>query len=162
MSALLEQVCASGGPEVVIDTLELSCAAWDEPIRLVQGYFDEILGLENGQMVTFKAAPMTIVLPKRNNSPSQTLTFAIDNVTGEAQRRLDQALEAEARVTITFRRYLDVDRTGPSERAFVSTVQGGAMKSRTVQLNAGFMNLLDWKYPRQVYDLNFAPQLAYL
>jgi len=163
LSTLLEQVCASGSDsDVVIDTLELSCVAWPGPIRLVQGYFDMLLGLESGEMVTFMAAPMALVLPSRNNSPSQSLTFAIDNVTGEAQRRLDLALEANQQVRVTFRRYLNSDRSGPSERPFSTVLLSGAMKRQTVQLTGGFMNLLDWAYPRRVYDLNFAPQLAYL
>lgn len=162
MSELLAQFYASAGTDCVIDTLELACEAWDAPVRLYQGYFDQVLGLETGEFVTFKAAPMAIVLPKRSNSPSQSLTFAIDNVTGEAQRLLDRALENEQRVYITFRRYLESDKSGPSERPFVTTLQGGSMESQTVQLEAGFMNLLDYAYPRKVYNLNFAPQLAYL
>lgn len=162
MSELLAQFYASAGTDCIIDTLELTCDAWEQPVRLTQGYFDQVLAIESGEYATFKAAPMAIVLPKRNNSPSQSLTFAIDNVTGQAQRLLDEALEAGERVYLTFRRYLESDRSGPSERPFTTTVQGGTMESQTVQLEAGFMNLLDYAYPRKVYNLNFAPQLAYL
>lgn len=161
MSTLLEQVCASAGDDVIIDTFELTCAAWP-PIRLTQGYFDQDLGLETGETVTFKGAPLSLVLPRRDNNPSQKITLAVDNVTGEAQRHLDLAEDANERVTMTHRRYLASDRTGPSERAFTTMLQGGTMQSRTVQLTGGFMNLLDWKYPRELYDLNFAPQLTYL
>jgi len=163
MSELLEIVCASApAGSLVIDTLELNSPAWPAPVRLVNNYDDLSLGIESGEVVTFTAAPMSITLPKRDNSPRQTLRFAIDNVTGESQRLLDLALEAGERVNVVFRRYLDSDRTMPSERAFTSSVLGGGMESRTVQIEAGFMNLLDWRFPRNSYTLAFAPQLAYL
>lgn len=147
---------------MIVDTLELYCPAWPSRMRLVQGFTNFVAAIESGAMVTYLPAPMTMSLPKKSNEASQTLTFAIDNVTGEAQRLLDMALEAEQKVTLTFRRYLDSDRTGPAERAFVATVLKGKMNGSTVQLTAGFFSLLDYAFPRHLFDLNVTPCLAYV
>jgi hypothetical protein len=160
--SLLEQICASGGDQAVIDSLELSCAIWTGPQRLVQGYQDLSLGFGNGSYATFRAVPIGIVLPARNNSPNQKLTFAIDNVLGEAQRLVDQALAANVPIKMTFRRYVESNLYGPAEVPFVATVLGGGIKGTTIQLSAGFQNLLDYKYPRDTYDLDNTPDLAYV
>lgn len=160
---ILEQVCASSSStDVIIDTLELTCPSWAAPQRLVQGFFDQVLGFGDGTYDTFKAVPIGLVLPSRSNETNQKLVFALDNVLGEAQRLIDLALESEERITLTFRRYLLSNIYGPAEPPFVATVLGGGMTGSTVQLNAGFHNLLDYKWPRDVYDLDFAPDLAYL
>lgn len=163
MSDLINRVYASGGTEVIIDTLELSCAAWDSPQRIVRSFEDMTLGLEDGTtQAVFIAAPITIAYPKKSNSPTQTINFAIDNVTGEAQRLLDAAIEAQERISIVFRRYLSVDRTMPSEKPLYATVLSGSVKGTTVQVQAGFYDLLDYAYPRDTYTVEFAPGIQYL
>ena len=163
MSELINRVYASGGSEVIIDTIELSCDAWPTPQRIVRGYEDLTLGLEDGvTQAVFIAAPVTVAYPKKSNSPTQTINFAIDNVTGEAQRLLDAAIEAQARINIVFRRYLNVDLTMPSEKPLYATVLSGSVKGTTVQVQAGFYDLLDYAYPRDTYTVEFAPGIQYL
>lgn len=160
--SLLEEVCASRLDRAVVDSLELRSNAWAEPFRLVQGYRDIELGDGSGAMYLFRAVPMGLVLPRRSSGASQKLTFALDNITGEAQRAIDLAIGAGHDITLIFRRYVEDEYYGPSERPFVATVRNGGMNGFTVQLDAGFNNILDWKYPRELYDIDYAPDLAYL
>lgn len=162
MATMLEQICASVLNKAVIDSLELECGAWAENIRLVQGYKDKILGYGDGTFATFTAVPMGLILPSRGASQAQKLTFALDNVTGQAQRAIDMALDAGETVIMTFRRYTEGDYFGPAERPFRATVKGGGVKGISVQLDAGFNNILDWKWPRNTYNLNDFPELAHL
>lgn len=162
MSTLINQVYASAGPQVIIDTLELSCSAWADTRRLVMGYENLTLGTEDGRTVEFIAAPMSIEYPKRSNDPNQTLKFAIDNVTGEAQRDIDAAVDAGLPVTLTFRRYLHTDLTMPSEPPFIATALGGGVQGSTVTINAGFRDLLNYEWPRDTYNLIITPGLKYL
>lgn len=162
MSTIIEQVYASAGDQVIIDTLELICDAWEESVFIVKGYEDVTAGTEDGRIVTFIAAPMAIELPKKTNAPNQTLRFAIDNVTGQAQRLIDQAIESEQRITLCFRRYLDSDLTLPAEPPFYATVLSGGCTGTTVQLDAGFYDLLNYAWPRDTYTATFAPGLKYL
>lgn len=159
---IINRVYASAGPEVIIDTLELTCSAWGDSLCLTMGYEDLILGTEDDRTLLFIAAPMTIEYPKKTNEPNQSLRFAIDNVTGEAQRRIDLAVEAEALVRMTFRRYLNTDLTLPSEPPFSATALGGGVQGTVLTINAGFRDLLNYAWPRDTYNLNLTPGLAYL
>jgi hypothetical protein len=158
---VLEKVYASGG-DVIIATIELTCAAWAEPILLCDGFEDQSVVDENGRALTFLAGGIAVALPKRDNSGTQTITFAIDNVTGEAQAKIDAALESGAVVSLIFRSFLDSDRMAPAENPFRATVLNGKIKGATVQLNAGFFDLINMAWPRDLYTLQFAPGIRYL
>lgn len=158
---VLEQVYASGG-DVIISTLELTCPAWASSILLCNGFEDQHCITEDGRALTFQASGMAVALPKRGNSGNQTLTFAIDNVTGEAQALIDEALEAEQRVTMTYRSYLASDLTTPAEPPYRMSVLGGEIKSTAVQIQAGFYDLINSGWPRDLYTTEFAPGLKYL
>lgn len=160
--SLLEQVCASGGTLSFIDSLEFTCDIWPGPLRLVQGFYDMQLGFGDGTYGTFLGAPLGLVFPERNNTSSQKVTMAIDNVLGDAQRLIDQAEEADAIVKMTLRRYVEGELYGPAQRPFIATVQGGMIKDTIVQVNAGFHNILDYAWPRGKYDLDYCPDLAYM
>lgn len=162
MSTLIERVYASAGSEVIIDTIELACDAWAESIYIVKGFDDMNLGLDGVTFKDFMAAPIAIALPKKSNQGSQSLNFAIDNVTGQAQRLIDAAIESEKRIRLTFRRYLNTDLTLPSENPFYATVLGGNVTGTTVQIEAGFQDLLNFAWPRKLYTTEFAPGLRYL
>ena len=107
MSIAMQAVCASAP---VDDwpwlTIELQCDAWSEPLRLVQA-FDEDgaqqFTLESGEMVTFTASPLGMSLPDVTARGSQDLTIQLDNVTAEALHLIDQAIAAEAIITVVFR-----------------------------------------------------------
>lgn len=162
MSTLIERVYASAGSEVIIDTIELACPAWTESIYIVKGYEDMTLGLDGVVYKTFMAAPIAIALPKKSNQGAQTLNFAIDNVTGQAQRLIDTAIESEKRIRLTFRRYLNTDLTQPSENPFYATVLGGNVSGTTVQIEAGFVDALNYAWPRKLYNTIDFPGLKYL
>ena len=158
---ILEQVYASGG-DTIIYTLELACTAWDAPILLCEGFEDQHCITEDGRPLTFMASGIAVALPKKTNSGAQNLTFAIDNVTGEAQRKIDAALEAEKKVFITLRTYLDSDRTAPAENPYRAVVLGGKIKGASVQITAGFFDVINTAFPRDLYTVNFAPGIRYL
>lgn len=157
---ILNQVYASGG-DVIISTLELTCPAWDAPVLICQGYEDQICITEDSRTLTFLASAVDIALPKKGNSAGQTLTFAIDNITGEAQQKIDQALEAESRMTATYRMYLESDKLAPAEPPYRMTILGGSMQGSGIQIQCGFFDLINTKWPRELYTTKFAPGLRY-
>lgn len=157
----LEVAYASGG-DLIISTLELSCPAWDTPLYLVQDYVELTATTEAGVTVTFQASAIAVELPKLDNTGAQTLTLTIDNVTGEAQQRLDASLEAEARVTIVYREYLGSVLTEPADRPYRMTAYGGTMEGPTIQIEAGYFDLLNLACFRDRYTSVYAPGLTYL
>jgi len=162
VSELINRVYASAGPETIIDTIQLDCDVWDEPIRLVMGYEDMTLGFGDGTSALFKCAPIQLSLPAKDNKGFQSLKFSIDNVTGQAQRLIDSAIESESRVLLTFRRYLDSDLSRPAENAFRATIISGSCSGSVVNLEAGFFDLINIAWPRRTYNTEFAPCLKYI
>jgi len=161
MSQALEQVYASGG-DVLINTLELSCVAWADPILLCDGFENQACITEDERAVTFIASGIAVELPDRGTSGGQTLTFAIDNVTGEAQQKIDAALEAEERIILTYRCYLASDKSAPAEAPYRMTVLDGEINGPSVQVEAGYYDLINSAWPRDLYTTEFAPGLKYL
>ena len=159
---LLDQFYASGGKDVAILTLELTCPAWDAPVLICNGFEDQVCVTEDARTLTFIAAAIDVSLPKKSNQGSQSLNFAIDNITGEAQLKIDEALEAEARVSMTFRIYLESDKSAPAEAPYRFSVQSGQMQGNTVQISAGFFDAINTGFPRDLYTTNFAPGIKYL
>lgn len=158
---ILERVFASGGNEVVIPTLEITCAAWESAILLCNGYEDHTCITEDARTLTFQAAGIAVALPKRDTSGTQKLTFGIDNVTGEAQRLIDQALEAGEMVHLTFRHYLSTDKSAPAENPLKFVVKGGEMEGSMLRVVASFFDLINTAWPRAFYTADFAPGLKY-
>lgn len=158
---ILNQVYASGG-DCIISTLELSCPAWDAPVLICNGFENQTCATEDFRTLVFIAAGIDVALPKKSNTGGQTLTFAIDNVTGEAQQKIDKALDDEQRITATYRMFLESDKSTPAEPPYKMTVLGGTMQGAGVQIQCGFFDLINTKWPRELYTTDFAPGLRYL
>lgn len=158
---ILERVFASGGTEVVIPTLEITCSAWSAPLLLCNGFENHTCTTEDARTLTFLAAGIAVALPKRNTAGTQVLTFAIDNVTGQAQQLVDQALESGARIYLTFRHYLSSDKSAPAETPLRFVVRDGSMEGSTLQVNAAFYDAINTAWPRRFYTASFAPGLRY-
>jgi len=159
---VLEQVYASAGPDVIIHTLELTCPAWSAPILICNGFKDQTCVTEDARTLTFIAAAIDVALPKKDSRGAQNITIAIDNVNGEAQAKIDEAMVAEARVSATLRTYLLSDLSAPAEAPYRMTVQNGSIEQLAVQLSAGFFDLINVAWPRLLYTTKNAPGLKYL
>jgi len=160
MATPLDQIFASGGQARII-ALELQCAVWDEPIRLVDEYEDLVLGLEDGDPAMFEGVGVDYTMPQANASGQQTMTFAIDNVRGAAQQLLDQAIEQGERVTLIVREYVGDDLAAPATRPLRYTVLSASMALATVQLEAGFFDMLGRRWPIHFYTADKFPGLKH-
>lgn len=159
---LLAQVFASGGDDVLINTLELQCSAWPGPLLLCSGFEDHTLTTEDDRTLLFVASGIDVALPAKNTQGGQVLTFAIDNVTGEAQRLIDLALDAGERVTLIFRFYLASDKTAPAAKPWRFVVQDGSLQGSSAQFQAGFFDMTNTAWPRSFYDATRFPGIKYL
>lgn len=160
--SLLEEVFASGGTDVIIRTLELTSSAWPSPIYICSGFTDQVLTTEDGRTLTFIAANIDITLPKKNNKGNQVLAFAVDNTTGEPQQKADMALEADQRVTATYRTYLASNKSAPAEKPYVLSVQSDSIQGNVAQLQCGYFDMIGVAWPRRLYTLREFPALRYI
>lgn len=156
------EALASGGKESFVRTLEITCPAWTASVFICNGFKDRICGTEDGRLLTFIAANIGIALPQKNNKGNQALAFAIDNTTGEVQHKADQALDANARVTATYRVYLASDLSTPCERPYRMSVDSDSFQENLANLQCGFFDLIGTSWPRVFYTARFVPGLIYL
>jgi hypothetical protein len=147
---------------VRIITLELASAAWAAPILICQGFENQTCVTEDARILEFEAAGIDVALPKKNNTGGQSLQFAIDNVLGIAQQRIDEALEAGERVMMTCRVYVSSDLSFPAETPYRFVVQAGSMQGTTLNIRAGFFDVINTRFPRDLYTLGFSPGVRYL
>lgn len=164
MSIILAEVNAGANERLdeIIRTLELVSDVWDESIFICTGFEDITAVTEDARTVTFIGANIDIALAAKNSKGNQTLAFAVDNTTGEASRLIDEAIEANARVTAIYRTYLSGNLLAPAERPYFLTLLSGSVQGQVAQLQTGYYNMIGVAWPRQLYTVNFAPALRYL
>lgn len=146
----------------IIRCLELTCDAWPSSVLICNGFKDRILKTEDNRTLLFTAVNFDIQLAKANNKGNQTLAFALDNTTGEVQKKIDLALKADARVTAVYRTYLANNLLAPAEMRYVLVVQGGSLQGNVATIQCGYFDLIGISWPRDLYTLTFVPSLAYL
>jgi hypothetical protein len=129
---------------------------------LCNQFFDFTGTTEDGRTLTFKAVAFDASFPKKDNSGNQTLGIAIDNVTGEAQKRVDQANEAAAPVRITLRTFIAEYPEAPAEPPLYLDALSVQTEGPTTSFTAGYFNLLDTAWPRFRYTDNFSPGVRYI
>ena len=164
MSTILAEVNAGANERTdeIIRTLELTCAAWSEPVFICTGFEDITAVTEDLRTVTFIGANIDIALAAKNNKGNQTLAFAVDNTTGEVSTKVDQAIDVNARVTAIYRTYLSGNLSAPAEKPYVLTLLSGEIQGQEAQLQTGFFNMIGVAWPRALYTVNYVPALRYL
>ena len=154
-------VCyASGGP-LPINTIEAVCSIWPSPVLLCDGFEDRVCGTEDSRTLVFTAMALEQALPNQDSSGFQNLILALDNTSGEVQIKIEQAKAANARVTLTARRYLEGDLTYPAERYRMSLLSR-QYEELTATLTCGLFDLLGTAYPRERLTPTVAPGLRYI
>lgn len=160
--SIIQTVYASAPSEyVILPTLEILVPG-ETPIRVVAAYEDLTATLETAETVTFQAGPFEYKEPAKDTQGNQTLTFSIANVTGEAQKAVESALESGAEVPVNYRVYLSTDLTAPAKKPFKMTLRGGSFEGIMVQIEAGYYDLLNAQWPRKRYLAEDFPGLRYI
>lgn len=164
MSKALEIVYASApADEVPILTLEIKHPTFEGgAIRTCNGFEDHICTLETGETVTFEASGLDVSLPARNASGRQNLTFAIENVTGRAERAIRDAQEAGGQIEVIFRTFLASDKSTPAEPPLKMVAVSPVFQGSALQVTASYADVIDYAWPRDRYTTSFSPGLKYI
>lgn len=162
MSTILNQLRASGGTDVIIPVIELEADNMRESILICNGFEDITATLEGGQSRTAHATGMDVALPKKDASGAQNLRFAIANVRGQAVKLIRDAERDQMEIRLIYRAYLASDLGQPAENPLHMIARSVTIKGDTVDITAGFFDLIDTQFPRDVYTSEFAPGLKYL
>ncbi|MBX4293699.1 DUF1833 domain-containing protein, partial [Mycobacterium tuberculosis] len=86
---------------------------------------------------------------------TQDLTFMLCNVDGVVSTAIRKVIDAISTASITFTKYISTDLTAPAEPPYVMPVKGGSWTPLTVNVTAGFKNMLDYAWPRDRYTLTY-------
>lgn len=157
---LLERLYSSSGSEVIHDTLQIS--AGDTDYWLTRGWDDVSVTLEDGKKVMFEGCAVDIALPARNADGTQDLRFAISNIDGVVSTAIDNILDEMKSAKLTFRRYISTDLSAPAAAPYTLEIKSGNWTATSVQLTAGYMNVLKTAWPRFRYNLAEHPGLRYM
>lgn len=159
-SAVLNRLYASGGDEVILDTLQITVGG--QSYWLTRGWDDITVTLETGGRATFTGSAIDVALPARNSDGTQDLKFAISNIDGVVSTAIRNALDNISTASLTFRRYVSTDLSAPAAPPFTLAIKEGSWTATEVQITAGYMNILDTSWPRYRYTLTDFPGLRYL
>ena len=80
---------------------------------------------------------------------------------GIAQQRINEAIDAGETITLVLRIYLDTDLSAPAERPYRMRVKGADFEGVTVQVEAGYYDLINTAACRLIYDVLNFPGLKY-
>lgn len=160
--SLIETVYASAPSDyVIIPSLEILITGAD-PIRLVSAYKDYDLTDENNVTHTYMASGFDYKEPAKNTSGQQSLAFAIANVTGEAQTAVEQALNSDDRAQVILRFHLSTDLGAPAKKPIKMVMTGGTFEGNILNINASYVDILNYAWPRERYTNSLAPGLRYI
>lgn len=157
---VLNRLYASGGSEVILETLEINVAGkrhW-----LAGGWTDFTATIETGEVKTFTACGIDIALPAKNADGTQDLNFAICNVDGVVSSEVRDAINNLQDAYLIYRCFISTDRSAPANVPYTLTIKSGYWTAVEVQFTAGYMNVLDTAWPRWRYTLPDFPGLRYI
>lgn len=159
---LLAQFYASAPSQYVqVNTLEILCSAFD-PIRICDQFEDLEATTEASETFLFEASAFAFSLPRKDDSATQTLRFAVQNVTGRAQRSVTQAIDDGADVRVIYRTYLYPDMSEPAEPPIKLTIVGAEFDGTTAQFQAAHMDVINYAWPRARYNVDEMLGLKYI
>ncbi|WP_414430857.1 DUF1833 family protein [Alcanivorax sp. IL3] len=162
MPTLLNKVYASAPTDaVLIQTLDIRVTG-EAPVLLCNGFNEVTATLETEEQVTFEPGNLVVSLPDKNDTGQQSLNFGIWNATGRAQQVVAAALNSGEQVPVVYREYLSNDLSAPQSSPLPFIMVGGEFRGIELQIEASYYDILNSRWPRQIYDSNNAPGLKYL
>lgn len=158
---ILETYYASAPTDqIAVATLRITTPGLPE-IRLCDGFEDFNFGID-GALYPFEACQLAINLPAKNTSGQQTLGFGTGGIVDLAQQCVDAAIAADTVITLVFAEYFLSDRMNPTSRPLIMTLQGGQFAGDDMQFEGSYQDLLNLRWPREMYTTESAPGLRYI
>ena len=146
--------------EIAVATLRLLTPGKPE-IRICDGFEDLNFGID-GVLQPFEACQLVINLPAKNTSGQQTLVFGTGGINHIAQQHVDTAIASDAVIGLVFAEYLVSDRMNPMSRPLTMVLQGGRFAGDDLQFEGSYQDLLNMRWPRDMYTTLTAPGVRYI
>jgi len=114
-----------------------------------------------GEEVTFQPVPFELELPPEQEGGIPDIQISVDNVSRELSELLEQTDGTRNIVTVTHRRYLSSDTSGPHTIPVLTlTVRTPVVTVDRVTATAGFGEMHNTRWPADVHDVARFPGLS--
>lgn len=175
LSAAIREAYASAPTAVVIlHTLELRHSSFRDTsgnptaIRVVRDMTDLTATLEAsaplnpGEAVTFTALAFDFSLPPEDDKGSvPEIVITLDNASAELMRYLDQAVDTNEAIQITYRPYLSTDTTAPHiDPPLTMSLRDIEANLTRVTARASFADVANRRFPAATYTAARFPGLS--
>jgi len=151
---------------IIYHTFEIRHPNFTEPLRVVRDHTPLIARLEltapenAGSDVYFAAYKFDFVKPEVSAQGVPQIQITIDNVSREIVANINAAMSSQELLKGTYREYLDSDLTGPQNDPPIHVdILSISANVFTVTAVAGFINLMNKKFPTQEYSTRRFPGL---
>jgi len=150
----LAKVYSSGGPSIILETLELNHHAFPNILRIVRDHIDHEFGLEDGgPTVTFFSKSFSVVQPKKTDKGIQTLKIQIDDV----DRNIVDLMEAtqdgtNTPIDVTYRVYLSTAKTEPQDTPIKLSLFNVTITNGKATGTARRDDIINRKFPSILYN----------
>lgn len=153
----LEQSQYSGGRDAHIETVELTDGT--TTLRYVLCDIDLTLG---GQLYTsLPMDPDSFAPPSQDADGAQEISITIDNVDGNISAFAYKINRQQLQGSVTRRTFLESDLSVPVSE-YTMSINSATFSIAEATFVCGYMNLLDYAYPRKTYNLVDFPLIRYL
>lgn len=148
--------------EVPVSTLDIRHSSF-EPILTCSGFENQTVITEMGNTLLMLASGLDVSLPARNSTGQQNLTFAIENVTGEAQNAINSVIDSDSLepMRMVYRLYLASQLNVP-KLVLPMIIVSAEFQGLTTQVTGSYMDIINRKWPRRRYTAGFAPGIRYI
>ena len=159
--AIKEAFAIAPSNVVVLHTLTVEQEGVQDPVYLVQSRGTVEAVDENGFTRSYRPSGFAFSLPPSNEEGFRNLNITIDNTTREVSDFIDVAKGSMVPITITYRPYLSTDLTTPHMiPPLVLYLKDVQITANTVSGKATFMDIVNKKFPSEIYTREKFPTLA--
>ncbi len=174
LSEALKEAYASAPSDVILlHTLELRHPSFLDDngnptaIRVVRDHVNHLCGLENtaplnaGETVKFIAMAFDLKLPPVESIPVPEITITLDNVSTEIIKYVDQAVETQDMIEMTYRPYLSNDLSYPQmDPPITLVITNITVDIFKISATARMMDIGNKSFPSENYTVKKFPGLS--
>jgi len=158
--AIREAFASCPSAEVTLETLEIRQSGVQEPIYIVRDRVELVAKDEDGNTLTFRPCGFQFALPSQNEDGFRSMSIAVDNIGREVSSFIKTALSSRVPVEVVYRPYLSSDLEGPQMiPPLVLYLTDITVTVTQVQAQATFLNLVNKKFPLDLYTRSRFPNL---
>lgn len=150
------QIAYASAPDTLITYTTIEVDGYD--LRFVQSYDDKTLG---GQV--YEGVAMSVGLPDKSTGGNQNLKISFGGIDSRAQPIIQNAIDSGDPIKIICKEWLSSDTSIPAKAPRKMEVFGGVFDDLkgVLQLECSYFDMLNVKWPRQIYTAENAPGMKW-